>query len=199
MCYRVHVNDKIKLPKRFNATFASPEIEFQTGEINGFSHPQLPVIKDVNLLQIQAMEWGLLPSWAQDKSFQKNTLNCKIETAAEKPSFRNSVHQRCLVLLSGLYEWKHITVNGKIVKQKYFITAPNQEFFSLAGLYNSWNGLDTFTILTTQANELMATIHNTKKRMPVVLKQEEEAMWLAHEALDAYGIRTEIELDAVPV
>ena len=199
MCYRVHVNDKIKLPKRFNATFAFAEIEFHTGEINGFSHPQLPVITDINPLQIQAMEWGLLPSWAQDKSFQKNTLNCKIETAAEKPSFRNSVHQRCLVLVSGFYEWKHITVNGKLIKQKYFITARNQEFFSLAGLYNLWNGLGTFTILTTQANELMATIHNTKKRMPVVLKQEEEALWLGHEALDAYGIRTEIELDAVPV
>ncbi len=199
MCYRVHVNDKIKLPKRFTTTFASPEIEFQTGEINGFSYPQLPVVIDINPLQIQSMEWGLLPSWAQDKSFQKNTLNCKIETAAEKPSFKNSVLQRCLVLVSGFYEWKHIRIDGKLVKQKYFITAPNQDFFSLAGLYNSWNGLDTFTILTTQANELMATIHNTKKRMPVVLKQEEEALWLGHEPLDAYGIRTEIELDAVPV
>lgn len=200
MCYRVQINaDKIKLPKRFNATFEPPEIEFQTGEINGFSHPQLPIITDNQPNLIQAMEWGLIPTWANDKSFQKNTLNCKIETAATKPSFRNSVNQRCLIIVSGFYEWKHITENRKIVKQKYFLSSPNQEFFSLAGLYSSWNGINTFTILTTEANELMAEIHNTKKRMPVVLKQEEELLWLGHEVLDAYGVRSEIELVATKV
>lgn len=200
MCYRVQINaDKIKLPKRFNATFDPPEIEFQDGEINGFSHPQLPIIADNQPNIIQTMEWGLIPTWANDKSFQKNTLNCKIETAATKPSFRNSINQRCLVIVSGFYEWKHVSENNKLTKHKYFLSAPNQEFFSLAGLYNSWNGINSFTILTTKANELMAEIHNTKKRMPVVLKQDEESLWLGHETLDAYGIRSEIELVATKV
>ena len=199
MCYRVQINaDKIKLKKRFNATFQDSEIEFATGEINGFSHPQVPVITDTNPKIIQSMEWGLLPSWAADKSFQKNTLNCKIETAAEKPSFRNSINQRCLVLVSGFYEWKHVTENKKTIKHKFLLTTPNQEFFSLAGLYSNWNGINTFTILTTEANELMTEIHNTKKRMPVVLKQQEEELWLNHEPLDRYGIRSEIELIATP-
>ena len=199
MCYRVQINaDKIKLKKRFNATFQDPEIEFVTGEINGFSHPQLLVITDANSKIIQSMEWGLLPSWANDKSFQKNTLNCKIETAAEKPSFRNSINQRCLIIVSGFYEWKHVTENKKIAKHKFLLTTPNQELFTLAGLYSNWNGTNTFTILTTEANELMTEIHNTKKRMPVVLKQEEEELWLNHETLDRYGIRSEIELVATP-
>ena len=159
MCYRVQINaDKIKLQKRFNATFQDSELEFVGGEINGFSHPNLPVITDRNSTIIQPMEWGLLPSWAADKSFQKNTLNCKIETAAEKPTFRNSLNQRCLILVSGFYEWKHVTEGKKIVKQKFLLTSPNQDFFTLAGLYNNWNGTNTFTILTTEANELMAEI-----------------------------------------
>lgn len=200
MCYRVQINaDKIKLQKRFNATFQDSELEFVGGEINGFSHPNLPVITDRNSTIIQPMEWGLLPSWAADKSFQKNTLNCKIETAAEKPTFRNSLNQRCLILVSGFYEWKHVTEGKKIVKQKFLLTSPNQDFFTLAGLYNNWNGTNTFTILTTEANELMAEIHNTKKRMPVVLKQQEEALWLKHENLDNYGIRSEIELIATAI
>ena len=200
MCYRVQINaDKIKLQKRFNATFQDSELEFVGGEINGFSHPNLPVITDRNSTIIQPMEWGLLPSWANDKSFQKNTLNCKIETAAEKPTFRNSLNQRCLILVSGFYEWKHVTEGKKIVKQKFLLTSPNQDFFTLAGLYNNWNGTNTFTILTTEANELMAEIHNTKKRMPVVLKQQEEALWLKHENLDNYGIRSEIELIATAI
>ena len=200
MCYRVQINaDKIKLQKRFNATFQDSELEFVGGEINGFSHPNLPVITDRNSTIIQPMEWGLLPSWAADKSFQKNTLNCKIETAAEKPKFRNSLNQRCLILVSGFYEWKHVTEGKKIVKQKFLLTSPNQDFFTLAGLYNNWNGTNTFTILTTEANELMAEIHNTKKRMPVVLKQQEEALWLKHENLDNYGIRSEIELIATAI
>ena len=200
MCYRVQINaDKIKLQKRFNATFQDSELEFVGGEINGFSHPNLPVITDRNSTIIQPMEWGLLPSWAADKSFRKNTLNCKIETAAEKPTFRNSLNQRCLILVSGFYEWKHVTEGKKIVKQKFLLTSPNQDFFTLAGLYNNWNGTNTFTILTTEANELMAEIHNTKKRMPVVLKQQEEALWLKHENLDNYGIRSEIELIATTI
>ena len=200
MCYRVQINaDKIKLQKRFNATFQDSELEFVGGEINGFSHPNLPVIIDRNSTIIQPMEWGLLPSWAADKSFQKNTLNCKIETAAVKPTFKNSLNQRCLILVSGFYEWKHVTEGKKIVKQKFLLTSPNQDFFTLAGLYNNWNGTNTFTILTTEANELMAEIHNTKKRMPVVLKQQEEALWLKHENLDNYGIRSEIELIATAI
>ena len=200
MCYRVQINaDKIKLQKRFNATFQDSELEFVGGEINGFSHPNLPVITDRNSTIIQPMEWGLLPSWAADKSFQKNTLNCKIETAAVKPTFKNSLNQRCLILVSGFYEWKHVTEGKKIVKQKFLLTSPNQDFFTLAGLYNNWNGTNTFTILTTEANELMAEIHNTKKRMPVVLKQQEEALWLKHENLDNYGIRSEIELIATAI
>ena len=200
MCYRVQINaDKIKLQKRFNATFQDSELEFVGGEINGFSHPNLPVITDRNSTIIQPMEWGLLPSWAADKSFQKNTLNCKLETAAEKPTFRNSLNQRCLILVSGFYEWKHVTEGKKIVKQKFLLTSPNQDFFTLAGLYNNWNGTNTFTILTTEANELMAEIHSTKKRMPVVLKQQEEALWLKHENLDNYGIRSEIELIATAI
>lgn len=175
------------------------DFEIPRGEINGFSHPILPIISDVNPNNITEMQWGLIPSWAKDKSFQKNTLNCMIETAAEKPSFKNSISKRCLVIADGFYEWKHTMVNGKLIKTKYRITVPENNIFTFAGIFNNWNGLDTFTILTTEGNELMAEIHNSKKRMPVVLLKEEEELWLNHEPIQAYAIRKEVELIATPI
>lgn len=140
-----------------------------------------------------------MPFWAKDKSLQKNTLNCKIETAAEKPSFKNYISNRCLVVADGFYEWKHTMVNGKLQKEKFLLTVPGNGLFAFAGLYSNWKGINTFTILTTSANQLMAEIHNSKKRMPVVLKKEEESLWLNQKPLDAYAIRTEIELVASAV
>lgn len=197
MCYRTHINsDKIKLQKRFKANFDPPEIEFPSGEINGFTHPVLPIITIENPDIITGMEWGLLPFWATNKSFQKNTLNCKIETAEEKPSFKNSINNRCLVIVDGFFEWKHVTINGKLVKEKFLLTVPGGDLFTFAGLYSHWNGINTFTILTTEANELMASIHNTKKRMPVILRKDEEALWLSQEAFAPFHNRTEIQLVA---
>lgn len=132
--------------------------------------------------------WGLIPFWAKDNSIRKNTLNARFETLREKASFRSSLNNRCLVLSDGFYEWQWLDEKGK-KKQKYLITRPNEEAFAFAGLYNDWIDkstgeiVKTYTIITTKANELMANIHNTKKRMPFILSPEIEEAWLMGEEL----------------
>ena len=99
----------------------------------------------------------------------------------DKPSFRNAIWQRrCLVPADGFYEWRE--VDGK--KYPYYIYLKSKEVFSFAGIWEEWIDHSTgevwrtFSILTTEANALMAQIHNTKKRMPVILSREGETEWL---------------------
>jgi putative SOS response-associated peptidase YedK len=167
---------------RFKATFEQSN-SFVPGIYNGFSFPKTPIITTEKTAIIQMYHWGLLPYWTIDVAFRKNTLNAKIETIHEKPSFRDYVQNRCLVLIDGFYEWQWLDEKGK-EKQKYLLTMPNEEPFALAGIWNDWVDkstgelIKTYTILTTEANELMSKIHNTKKRMPCILSKEDEETWL---------------------
>jgi putative SOS response-associated peptidase YedK len=87
------------------------------------------------------------------------------------------------VLADGFFEWQWLDDKGK-QKKKFLLTLPNEEAFAFAGLWSEWVDtstgeiIPTFTILTTAANPLMAHIHNTKQRMPVILAPENEQSWL---------------------
>ena len=126
---------------------------------------------------------GLIPNWFQEtdsKKIASLTLNAKIETIEEKPSFNNLVGSKhCIVTSTGFYEWHP---QGKD-KLPYFIY-PANGIFSMAGLFDEWidpisrEHKKTFTILTCEANELMSQIHNSKKRMPVLINQKDECNWL---------------------
>lgn len=184
MCFHFHIKkDKKALEQRFKAKMVETAAFEPLGDYNGFNYPQTPVITNNAPDSIQLFQWGLLPNWVTDIDFRKNTLNAKIETMHEKPSFKNVMSQRCLVLVDGFYEWQWLDAKGK-QKQKYFIAMPDEDTFAFAGLWNNWlnrtNGqiISTFSILTTEANEQMSIIHNTKKRMPMILKKEEENAWL---------------------
>ncbi len=176
-----------ELQNRFRAKFEN-EALFTPTVYNGFQFPKTPVITNKKTNTIQLFNWGLIPFWAKDDSIKKNTLNARIETIHEKPSFRNSVNNRCLILADGFYEWHWLDEKGK-QKQKYEMTLPNNELFAFAGLFSEWTDqstgeiLSTYTILTTEANELMSKIHNTKKRMPVIISENNERNWLNGEEL----------------
>jgi putative SOS response-associated peptidase YedK len=75
----------------------------------------------------------LIPAWAKDKTIQQYTLNAKIETLNEKPSFKNNIKNRCLVIADGYYEWQWLDPKGKN-KQKYLITLTSEEPFAFAGI-----------------------------------------------------------------
>lgn len=169
------------------------------GEINGFELGRIPVVFNDDPNAISVGNWGLLPFWAKDESIARNTLNAKIETITEKPSFRTYTKNRCLVPVSAFFEWKWLDNKGK-QKQKYRIHTPDGEIFALAGIWaEDKKGDRTVSIVTTDANELMAEIHNNKKRMPVVLKEEEYAHWLQGGSFDDFKDRSEAQLIAEPV
>lgn len=122
-------------------------------------------------------QWGLIPSWAKDPAFGAKLINARAETVADKPSFRNAFkRRRCLIPADGFYEWQK--TDGR--KQPMFIHPTDPRPFAFAGLWESWQDregshLQTCTILTIHANELMRPIHD---RMPVILEPDDFAHWL---------------------
>ncbi len=140
------------------------------------------------------LRWGLIPSWSKDEKMGNRLLNARSETAAEKPSFRTAFRRRrCLVVADGFYEWKKSGPTKRPVKQPYFIHRGDDRPFAFAGLWETWRGprgaelptpIESCTILTTEPNELMQSIHD---RMPVILSPEDYAMWLdpSFEGIDA--------------
>ena len=191
----------LEVENRFDAKIEKKEL-FQSQEnINGFNFAKNPIITDEKPNIIQQYNWGLIPSWAKDEDIKKMTLNARIETIDEKPSFRNSINKRCLVIANGFYEWQWLDSKGKN-KIKYEIGIGNDDLFAFAGLYSQWVNTitgeikDTYTIVTTQANELMAEIHNTKKRMPIILKLEDESKWLNHNPINEFAFPYEVNLVA---
>jgi putative SOS response-associated peptidase YedK len=201
MCFHSQQSkDAQTLEHRFSAEFVNPGI-YQPGIFNGFNFPKTPVITHLEPSKIQMFNWGFLPGWTNDLTFRKNTLNAKIETLQEKPSFRNYVNNRCLILIDGFFEWQWLDPQGK-QKQKYLITLPDDEPFTVAGIWNTWTSkqtgeiIETYALLTTEANEQMSEIHNSKKRMPMILSREEENIWLN---LQPVHPKRQLELKTVKV
>lgn len=183
MCFHSQqTSDAQKLKNRFKAEIKKSDEGQIKGIFNGFDHPRTPIILNSEPTLIQCVEWGLMPFWAKDRNLQDSTLNAKIETLQEKPSFKNILHRKCLVIVDGFFEWKWLDEKGKN-KEKHLITMPDNEPFALAGLWSEWKDstgetLKTYTIITTEAKGIMREIHNSKLRMPVVLKPEIENDWL---------------------
>jgi putative SOS response-associated peptidase YedK len=122
--------------------------------------------------QLASMRWGLLPSWTKDVKAAPLLNNARAETVAVKPSFRSAFNsRRCLIPSSGFFEWKR---EGKL-KQPYYFHRADEKPIAFAGLWEQWNNIESCTIITTDANELMATIHD---RMPVILGRNDYAQWL---------------------
>lgn len=191
----------LEVENRFKAKIDRPSELKRQEHINGFDFPKTPVIIDEQPEVITHFNWGLIPSWAKDEDIRKFTLNAKIETLDEKPSFRNSINKRCLVIANGFYEWQWLDSKGKN-KQKYEIGIGNDELFAFAGIYSEWVNqvtgeiINSYAIVTTEANSLMAEIHNIKKRMPVILNQEDESKWLNHQPYQEFALPYQVDLIA---
>jgi putative SOS response-associated peptidase YedK len=173
-----------EVEERFNAKVDNPDSFLQSEYIVGFEYLNIPVIIDSTPKIISTnYHWGLVPTWSKDLDFRKNTLNARIETISEKPSFRNVTENRCLVIASSFFEWRWLDEKGK-VKEKYQIHNCDAESFAFAGIYDSWTDKATgeiynsFSIVTTEANDSMKYIHNHKGRMPVMLNVGDESAWL---------------------
>lgn len=186
MCFHNSlVTEATKLRKRYKVKPSDTEQIKPIFHANAFDFQPWPVITDLMPETIQFFQWGLIPAWIKSyedaMKMRTNTLNARIETVFEKPSFKEAIQKRhCIVPSTGFFEWQ--TINGK--KYPYFIRLKHEEIFSMAGIWETYKDTKTnqliqsFSILTTEANPLMATIHNSKRRMPVILSQEVEQEWL---------------------
>jgi putative SOS response-associated peptidase YedK len=126
---------------------------------------------------LELFRWGLIPWWAKDPAIGNQMINARAETLAEKPSFKWLLaRRRCLVLADGFYEWRK---EGKGKVPMRFILKSG-ESFTFAGLWDSWKQPDgsllrTYTIVTTEPNDVLRLIHN---RMPVMLSNDDAQKWL---------------------
>ena len=127
--------------------------------------------------ELVPLHWGLVPSWSKGLDKRFNMINARAETVASKPAYRTPFRRsRCLIPVDGFYEWS--TKNGK---QPYYIYQEDNSPLALAGLWESWSDeagdkIESCSIITTEANELMLSIHD---RMPVILKPNVFENWLS--------------------
>ncbi|HWR84187.1 MAG TPA: SOS response-associated peptidase [Candidatus Deferrimicrobium sp.] len=139
----------------------------------------MPVITGGESRTLQLMRWGLVPFWAKDEKIGDRMINARAETVHEKPSFRRLLKERrCLIPADGYYEWKKLP--GQTRKSPMRFIVRGGELFAFAGLWDVWRRADgsellSYTIITTDANELSKPIHH---RMPVILSQNHESVWL---------------------
>jgi putative SOS response-associated peptidase YedK len=154
----------------------------------GFNFPALPVITNEDDQHVASFRWGLIPFWIKDyesaAAIREKTLDARAETVLEKPSFRQAIiSKRCLVIADGFFEWRH--ENKKTYP--YYIRLKDHSPFAFAGIWDNWKNpetkelVQTFSVITTAANSLLEKIHNTQKRMPVILPGKSERNWLRND------------------
>lgn len=186
MCFTVNVNlIKEELENRYGATLIDPDKYRPSYYYHAFSLPSIPAICSGDPSKIQLLKWGLIPAWTKSiedaNIIRYKTFNARAESVSTKPSYSSSFRsKRCIIPVSGFFEWQHVG-NEKI---PWYIYHASNDVLSIAGIYNDWienktgEIFSTFSIVTTTANDMMAQIHNSGKRMPVILDKSSEARWI---------------------
>lgn len=202
MCYTVAylTKRKVKYAKRAGASESEiKELEQQLEEltagqppmfhVSGFAHPKLLCISREDGPRFELNRWGLIPHWVKDHAqaatVSRQTLNARGETLLEKPAFRIAATHRCLILVDGFFEFFHFAKHT----YPYHIRMRDDEPMALGGIRSVWRdpldgtAISTVSIVTTEANPLMARIHNNPKaegpRMPFIVPRELDTAWLS--------------------
>jgi putative SOS response-associated peptidase YedK len=167
---------------------------------SGYSHPTFPIIKNLVKAQVDLHHWGLIPHWVKDieqaKDIWNRTLNARSESLLAKPSFKQAAQSsRCLVVTDGFFEHHHH--RGKTYP--YLVRHSNEDPMILGGIAEEWTdphsgkSWKSFSIVTTQGNELLSKIHNNPKmkgpRIPIILDKIAQKRWL-----DDWGENAEEQL-----
>ncbi len=186
MCFSVSVNlVKEEIEQRYGVDFPDKYRYEPSYYYHAFGMPELPAICSGSPGLVSILKWGLVPGWTRSPEeadeIRIKTFNARSDSLAEKPSFRDSFrNRRCLIPVSGFFEWQH---RGR-QKVPWYIYPAGEKFLTLGGLYSEWTNpvdgstVNTFTIVTTDANKMMAEIHNSKKRMPLILGDQAQEAWL---------------------
>lgn len=142
------------------------------------TQPVVRLNEDSGEPEFALMRWGLVPFWAKDSKIGYTTINARAEEVTTKPLFREAVkRRRCLVPADAFYEWQKLGATGK---RPFAFGLRSGEPYAFAGLWERWKPkegepLETFTILTTDPNELAAKVHD---RMPVIVKPRDYSRWM---------------------
>ena len=206
--------------KTFDATLVGEQLApnfnvAPTAEIYALISKQ---VERSNFLELSVFNWGLVPSWAKDKTKSSGMINARCETLTEKPSFRNLIaRHRCVVPMQGFYEWSDIDTGAtrptkstrptRPTRQAHYVSRADGEVMTVAGLWSTWidpnrqqvdstsvSILRTCTIITTDANDSLRPIHH---RMPVILEKDAVAQWLDPADLAPLGLLVPAENDVV--
>ena len=153
---------------------------------NGAPSQELLVIRrnhKTGVVSLDPLRWGLIPYWCKDPTGGRKPINAKCETVNTLPTFRDAYRlRRCILPVDGFFEWK--AIKGQRAKQPYAIAMKDGSPFGIAGLWENWKDpasgewIRTFAVITTDANELVADIHD---RMPAILAPEGYTRWLSDE------------------
>jgi putative SOS response-associated peptidase YedK len=134
--------------------------------------------RDTKAQSFDWLRWGLIPYWSKDKRIAYSTINARAETIDKTPAFRQAFQKRrCLIPADGFYEWR----KTRPPKVPFHIALKDESPFCFAGVWEAWKDpstgewLRSCSIITTEANELVAQIHD---RMPVILREKDFAIWL---------------------
>lgn len=187
-----HINSIDELPKSFNVAPTESALCL--------------LLSDEGLAAVQ-MRWGIVPWYTKGKK-PLLLINARAETVAEKPAFRQSLkNRRCLMLMSGFFEWKHEQQEKRILKQPYFITRHDKKLMAVAAVWDYFKpqadiAIPSCCVLTTQANELLSPLHD---RMPWILSEEQQKEWLQTGQFQEHDVEVvmhhneKIDLDCYPV
>ncbi|HEY6413060.1 MAG TPA: SOS response-associated peptidase [Edaphobacter sp.] len=205
MCCRyLRSSDKRRLIETFHLCGQSNDpasIELPPCDYNVAPATRQPVIRhnrNNGERELVLMRWGLVPQYAKGlKDFSgTSTINARADTLYQKAIWRIPLQRRrCIIPADGFYEWQALLsmtrTNGRRTKRPFAFTMADGQPFAFAGLWSAWkcpeNGdwLQSFAIITTEANELMAPVHN---RMPVILRSEDYTRWLSRDSAEPLPI-----------
>ncbi len=203
MCGRF-ILSKPKKIKAKDLRIKQEEVDLLKPRYNVAPSQKVAALLNEDPRHVEAIKWGLIPSWSKDEAIGQRMINARAETLAEKPSFKGLLHKhRCLILADGFYEWAE-SARGK---QPYLIRLKSTEPFTFAGLWSHWTNpkgeeIKTCTIITCAPNALMEKIHN---RMPVILDGEARDVWLDPENKEGTALTSLLkpypdnEMEAYPV
>jgi putative SOS response-associated peptidase YedK len=163
----------------------SEEMPFFAPTYNAAPQSVQPVVRlsaHTGKREFALMRWGLVPFWAKDEKLGLSTINARAEEAASKPLFREALkRRRCLVPADAFYEWQRPPgERASKTTQPFALALRSGEPYAFAGLWERWKPkdgpvLETFTILTTDPNELAEPMHN---RMPVIVEPRDYSRWI---------------------
>lgn len=182
MCNRIRRVSKAKLQSLFGDIVVTEALGIEEELTFGYDRPLMTVLSSYPDVKLEDMEWGYLPHEATGKPELQaklgTILNARAESIFEKFAFKNSImFRRCIIPLDGFYEYQHnIDGKGKKVKTPFYVSLEDNIMFA-AGIWDICEGRKTFAIITTKANPLMQSIHNSAERQPHIIERKDWERW----------------------